>query len=128
LDHPGAFQMDLLRKLFEARPWWKLVPDQSLLADAPRSGGAKVRAARAQDGTFLLAYSPRGASFAVDRSVLDASRVRETWYDPRYGSAFVVHTGTGTGYQTYAPPTSGRGNDWILILEDPDAGLAPIRP
>ncbi|MFN2131931.1 MAG: glycoside hydrolase family 140 protein [Anaerolineae bacterium] len=128
LDHPGAFQMGLLRKLFEARPWWKLVPDQSLLADAPRSGGAKVRAARAQDGTFLLAYSPRGASFAVDRSVLGASRVRETWYDPRYGSAFVVHTGTGTGYQTYAPPTSGRGNDWILILEDPDAGLAPIRP
>jgi hypothetical protein len=27
------------------------------------------------------------------------------------------------GYQTYAPPTSGRGNDWILILEDEAAGF-----
>jgi hypothetical protein len=24
----------------------------------------------------------------------------------------------GTTFQTYTPPTSGRGNDWILIIED----------
>lgn len=127
LDHPGAFDMGLLRRLFEARPWWKLIPDQTLIANGPRTGGAKVRAARAVDGSFLVAYSPRGEPFAVDRSVLGARRVTDTWYDPRYGSAFAVHTGTGTGYQTYTPPTSGRGNDWVLVLEDAEAGLAPVR-
>jgi hypothetical protein len=126
LDHPGAFDMGRLRRLFEARPWWKLVPDQGLIADGPRTGGAKVRAARAADGSFLVAYSPRGEPFAIDRSVLGARRVRDTWYDPRYGSAFVVHTGTGTGCQTYTPPTLGRGNDWVLVLEDAEAGLAAI--
>jgi hypothetical protein len=126
MDHPGAFDMGRLRRLFEARPWWKLVPDQGLIADGPRSGGAKVRVARAADGSFLIAYSPRGEPFALDRSALGAQRARETWYDPRYGSAFTVHSGTGASYQTYAPPTSGRGNDWVLVLEDAEAGLAPI--
>jgi hypothetical protein len=126
LDHPGAFDMGRLRRLFEARPWWKLVPDQGVVADGPRTGGATVRAARGTDGSFLIAYSPRGAPFALDRSALGVRRVRETWYDPRYGSAFVVHTGTGTGYQTYTPPTSGRGNDWVLVLEDAEVQWAPI--
>jgi len=31
LDHPGAFQMGHLRRLFESRPWELLVPDQDLL-------------------------------------------------------------------------------------------------
>ena len=32
LDAPGAVQMEILRKAFEARPeWWQLVPDQTIL-------------------------------------------------------------------------------------------------
>ena len=42
----------------------------------------------------------------------------EIWYDPRYGNAHHIHTTDNAGYQTYTPPTTGRGNDWILILED----------
>ena len=51
LDHPGAFQMGHLRRLFESRSFAKLVPDHTLVLNAPQSGGAKVRAARAPDGT-----------------------------------------------------------------------------
>jgi hypothetical protein len=29
-----------------------------------------------------------------------------------------VHTTSSRGFQTYAPPTSGRGQDWVLIIED----------
>lgn len=53
LDHPGATQMTYVRRLFESRPFAKLVPDQSILLDAPMHGGAKVRAARATDGSFV---------------------------------------------------------------------------
>jgi hypothetical protein len=81
-----------------------------------------VRAACADDGSFLFAYSPRGEPFVLDRSVLSARRLRETWHDPRYGSSHHVHTGTGVGFQTYVPPTRGRGNDWLLILEDAEPG------
>jgi uncharacterized SAM-binding protein YcdF (DUF218 family) len=51
LDHPGAFQMGHLRRLFEARPFWKLAPDQALILSGPREGGAKIRAARAGLGS-----------------------------------------------------------------------------
>ena len=117
LDHPGAFQMGHVRKLFERYPIDQLVPDPSLILDGPKTGGAKVRAARAEDRSFMIAYSPRGERFTIDRSMLHARRVRESWYDPRYGSQHHVHTGDNAGLQTYTPPTSGRGNDWVLVLE-----------
>lgn len=121
LDHPGAFQMGHLRRLFESRPFEKLEPAPGMILDGPRTGGAKIRAARARDGSFAFVYSPRGEPFTVSKPSLKARRVREIWYDPRYGTGHHVHTSDNYGIQTYTPPTSGRGNDWVLILEDADA-------
>jgi hypothetical protein len=53
----------------------------------------------------------------VKKGVIQADRVRESWYDPRYGSQYHVHTSDNAGFQTYTPPTRGRGKDWVLILE-----------
>jgi hypothetical protein len=77
-----------------------------MIVDGPTSGGAKVRASRSRNG-----------SFAIDKRVLKARRVKEFWFDPRYGCTYYTHTTANFSFQTYAPPTSGRGNDWILILE-----------
>ena len=118
LDTPGAFQMGLMRQLFESRPFTRLAPAPAMLRDAPASGGAKVRAACATDGSFAFIYSPRGENFTVDKNFLKVRRMREIWYDPRYGASYVVHTTDTHGYQTYTPPTSGRGQDWVLIIED----------
>lgn len=118
LDTPGAFQMGILRRLFESRPYTQLVPEQAMLSDAPNHGGAKVRAACARDGSFAFIYSPRGESFTVDRDFLKATKLREIWFDPRYGVSYVVHVHGTHGFQTYTPPTSGRGQDWVLIIED----------
>ncbi len=117
LDHPGAFQMGHVRTLYESRPFEKLVPDQGLIIDGPLRGGAKIKAARAHDGSFAFIYSPRGETFSVDKSKINAARVKEIWFDPRYGTEYHVHTSDNAGFQSYTPPTSGRGNDWILILE-----------
>lgn len=122
LDHPGAFQMRHVRRLFESLPFSKLVPDQSLILNGPTSGGARIRAARASDGSFALVYSPRGESFTVNKNVIKAERLRETWYDPRYGISYHNKEWDTWGIQTYAPPTSGRGNDWVLVLTDAAAG------
>jgi hypothetical protein len=55
--------------------------------------------------------------------VFQPRQLKEFWYDPRYGCACYFHTAMNAAFQTYTPPTSGRGNDWILILEDEQAGF-----
>jgi hypothetical protein len=115
--------MTFVRRLFESRPFLTLEPYPSMLKAAPAAGGARVRALRAANGSFALIYSSRGESFTVDKNAIQARRVKEIWYDPRYGVARQVHSTDNWGYQTYAPPTSGRGNDWVLILEDEAAGF-----
>ncbi len=123
LDHPGAFQMGLIRRLFESRPFQKLVPDLSIIVNGPDTGGAKLRAALASDGSFAFIYSPRGLPFTVRMSAIEAPRVAATWFDPRYGIAEPLHTSDNVGFQTFTPPTSGRGCDWILVLDDAAAGF-----
>jgi hypothetical protein len=123
LQHPGAAQMGYLRRLFESRPWHKLVPDQSIIKNGPLSGPGKIRAARASDASFAFIYTPRGEAFTLDKSIINAERVREIWWDPRYGVAHEIHVTDRWGFQTYTPPTSGRGQDWVLILEDAAAAF-----
>jgi hypothetical protein len=119
LDHPGAAQMGYLRRLFESRPFTTLLPDPTLVVDGPRTGGAKIRALRAADGAFAFVYSPQGETFTVDRARIRGTRLKEIWYDPRYGVAYEFHASdTNQAYQSYTPPSSGRGRDWVLILED----------
>jgi len=117
LDHPGAFQMGFLRRFFEARAFQLLVPDAQLVVDGPTELGAKVRAARAADGSFAVVYTPRGSAFTVDKELLAGPRVRQAWFDPRYGVLHEFHTSDNQGFQTYRPPTEGPGQDWVLLLE-----------
>ena len=126
IDHPGAFQMGHLHALFESRPWHRLVPAPSFVLDGPAHGGAKVRAAVADDNSFAFVYSPRGEPFTVDKGRISGSRIRAIWYDPRYGVAHAIHSANTGAIQTYTPPTSGRGQDWLLILEDADRAFRPI--
>lgn len=121
LDHPGARQMGLLRRFMEANAFQNLVPDQRLILDGPTTGGAKIRAMRAVDGTRLVVYSPQGASFTIDQSVVKAARGRQSWFDPRYGVSHEFRVSPrewdNQTFQTYTPPTSGPGQDWVLVIE-----------
>ncbi|HMV50034.1 MAG TPA: putative collagen-binding domain-containing protein, partial [Blastocatellia bacterium] len=124
LDHPGAFQMRHVRRLFESLPFTKLIPDQRLILNGPTTGGAKIRAARAGDGSFAIIYTPRGESFTLDKSVIKADQQRQFWYDPRYGVSYPVKDQDSFGIQTFTPPTSGRGNDWVFVLVNAEAGFS----
>jgi len=123
LDHPGAFQMGLVRRLFESRPYQKLAPSQKLVKSEPVTGGKKIRAAVARDGSFAFIYSPGGEKFSIDNSTISAPKIRKLWYNPRYGNAEIFEVSEEKGVQEYTPPTSGKGNDWVLILEDTSANF-----
>ena len=125
LDHPGAFQMGHLRRLLESRPWEKLEPAQDLVVGPNLPGAGFVRAALASDRSFALVHTPRGEPVAVDQGRLGAVDVTSWWFDPRYGRAYPIHTGVGTAVQFFTPPSSGRGCDWVLVLDDASKGFPP---
>ncbi len=117
IDHPGAFQMGHLRRLFESRDWQRLVPDPSFVL-RPRDGQSFVRGAVASDRSFAFVYLPRGEQVAVEQGRLTGVDLEAWWFDPRYGRAFPIHTGVGTAVQVFTPPSSGPGRDWVLVLDD----------
>lgn len=123
IDHPGALQMGYLRRLFESRPYQKLLPNQDVILNGPKTGDKKIRAMLARDSSFAFIYTPYGEKFTVDKNIIKAKRVKEIWWDTRYGVAYHIHSTDNWGYQTYTPPTNGRGNDWLLILESEEAGF-----
>jgi hypothetical protein len=121
LEHPGARQMGILRRFMEKVVFDTLIPDQKLIIDGPVRGPAKVRAMRAKDDSRLIVYTPHGESFTIDQSVVKAIRGRQLWFDPRYGITHEFRVSFREwdyqSYQTYTPPSSGRGQDWILLIE-----------
>jgi hypothetical protein len=131
LDHAGAFQMGHVRRLFESRPWERLVPAQDLLVGPNLPGDGFVRAAISSDRSFAFVYSPMGAQVSIHQDRLGAVDVTAWWYDPRYGRAYAIHTGVGTAIQVFTPPSSGRGCDWVLVLDDASKKYGPpgeLRP
>ncbi len=117
LDDPGARQMGYLRKLFEAHDYQKLQPSKDFVVNGPNHGGAKIRALLASDGTLAMVYSPRGEPFTVDLGLMKKPQTKVSWYDPRTGESTELYTGDSVAFQTFTPPTNGRGNDWVTVFE-----------
>jgi hypothetical protein len=126
MDFEGAFSVGLMRKLFEARPWHRLVPDQSLIVFGQGQDEDHIQAARASDGSFLLAYLTFGNPVTVDLSKLRGNTVRAGWYDPRRGTLKPIGRFSKTGSRQFKPPTQGPVDDWVLVLED--SGTKVARP
>ncbi len=127
LAHPASTQMGYLRRLVTARDFLALEPDQALLADAAAAadtGAAHPRAARARDGSYALAYTPRGRPLAVRLDALRGPAVRAAWFDPRTGRSAPLGAFPARGTRAFDPPgPEGRGQDWVLVLD----GAAGVR-
>jgi len=120
LDHPGAWQMKYFRELFEARPFWRLVSNQSLIAGDNPAGEEQARAALADDGSFALVYLPTGRGFALNTAKIAGDGFKAWWFNPRQNAAQLIGQFERAGVKTFGPPTSGRNNDWLLVLDRAD--------
>lgn len=113
---PGAGQMQHLRRLLESesRPMLERVPDQSLLPDNPEGSNYRV-AARGERYAFV--YYPNGIKGNVKLGVLPGRTLAVSWFDPRTGAFIDAGEAANEGERAFAPPTAGRGNDWVLVLD-----------
>ncbi|WP_372638289.1 DUF4038 domain-containing protein [Cohnella sp.] len=120
IDAEGRAQMKYVRKLIESRPFLERVPDQTLLVEEG-AGGSHLRATRGSD--YAMVYSPRGSEIRVRMGKISGEEVSASWYDPRTGVTTRIADYANTGTRTFLPPTSGIGQDWILLLDDKAAGF-----
>lgn len=118
MDFEGAFGVGYMKRLVTLRPWHKMVPDQSVIAAGRGEGEDHVQAARAEDGSFILAYLTFGNPVSIHMDRITGPKVKAQWYDPRKGTFNRIGDYPNTGVQGFIAPSRGRNNDWVLVLED----------
>jgi hypothetical protein len=116
LDLPGAGDLIHARRLIESRPFLSRVPDQSLIVPAYYPETDYVVATRGDGYAFV--YLPTGWAAEIQLDKLGAKSINAYWFDPRKGEAKLIGSIPGSGNKKFTPPSSGRGNDWILVLDD----------
>lgn len=135
LQFPGAGQLRHLRTLMEDLPMQGRVPDQSLIG-GPASDDMtqRRRAIRSAGGDRLYIYLPQGGRVTLTAQSLAAhpAPVRCAWHDPRTGAriaADAAKAGAPPGEPLdVTSPTSGRGQDWVLVVERMPTPPSPTPP
>jgi hypothetical protein len=127
IAYEGSRQVGFLRHLFEARPWYHLVPDQSVIASGQEEGEDHIQAARAEDRSFLIAYLPHGHTIGIHMDRISGKDVKARWYDPREGTWHEIGVYANTGTREFTPPSQGAHSDWVLVLDDAEKGY-PTEP
>jgi len=123
MQMPAGAQMQYLRALIESRPMLARIPDQWLLVNDPMGTTDRIQACRASDGSYAFIYTATGTKLRiriVDRiyEKLSGTTIKAYWYDPRLGTSTHIEDFPKTESRTFTPPSSGRGNDWVLVLDD----------
>ena len=125
LNSPGAESMRYVKKLFEARPFYLLRPDSTLIAGDNTTDSLHICAAIAKDASFMLVYSSFGQELNVGIKSM-GNRLVTSWYNPRNGEVTKIGKIRNTGIVKFKPPTSGTGNDWMLILDSQKVQLKKL--
>jgi hypothetical protein len=116
LELPGANQMKYVRALIESRPLLDRIPDQSLIEENNLYVGERIQATRGNDYSFV--YAATGKPFTVNLGKISGGSLNAHWFDPRTGETKFLEKLDNKGKKKFTPPTSGHGNDWVLILDD----------
>ncbi len=116
VDFPGANQMTYLKKLMESHPMLDRVPDQSVIKESDLLPSERIQATRGND--YLFVYSAQGKSFTVLLDKIKAPKLQAYWFNPRNGKITDVQISDGAIVRNFVPPTSGYGQDWVLVVDD----------
>src|SRR5262249_54789247 len=95
---------------------------QAVIAAGQGEGEDHVRAARAEDGSFVIAYLPSGKPVRIHMDKLSGKTVKAQWFDPREGTWRGIGAFPNTGVREFVAPSQGERSDWVLVLEDAAKG------
>jgi hypothetical protein len=123
MGRPAAQQVGFLRALIQSRPFFRRIPDQSMIAAGQGNGALHMQATRDREGAYAFVYFPEKDQRAtIDLAALRSKDLRAWWYDPRLGIAAEIQTPLQPKQEFVSPPY---GPDWVLVLDDAGAHYAP---
>ena len=118
LDLEVANQVKHLKSLVLSRPYFDRIPDQSLVSENQIPDEHFVSATKSREGSYAYFYFPTGKKTKLNLAALTGKKFRFTWYDPRTGVSFNGEAPEeNQKLLEVTPPSSGRGNDWVLIVD-----------
>ncbi len=117
INRPGAFQAGYLRKLMESRPLLNREPDTTIIIAGQGIKGEHMEAFRAANGRYGMVYLPVGKTITVTTGFVKTKIIKLTWFNPKTGIAQKSTSVKNSGQLTVTPPTTGIGNDWVLVLD-----------
>ncbi len=120
LDLPMANQVKHLKNLFLSRPFLDRIPDQSIIVGEQVDDENYVIATRDLMGSYAMVYFPTGQARSIDLTAMDGEVFKVWWFDPRTGNAFAGGLVEKSNRISISPPTSGKANDWVLVLDAED--------
>ena len=81
---------------------------------------------------FAFIYIPTGNTLTIKLGTIDGAKVKAWWFDPRTGKGTLIGEYENKGEQEFQVPgmskelswlKSGRGCDWVLVLDDASKGF-----
>lgn len=116
MELPGANQMKFIKRLILSRPFQQRIPDQSLIVENNNTPAERIQATRGNDYAFI--YSAMGKPFTINSGKISGTMLNAYWYNPRNGETKKIEPVNNKEQQKFTPPSSGYGQDWVLILDD----------
>jgi hypothetical protein len=117
LNRPGATQVGYLKSLILSRASLNRVPDQSIIIDGQGKSGEYATAFRDMRGRYLMVYLPVGKKVVVNTSVLNGSKLKYAWFNPRTGKYESAQEINKQSSIEITPPSLGVENDWVLVVD-----------
>jgi len=117
IDSPGARSLTVCRRILTGlHEWWRLVPDQSLLAAGEGEGLTLNVAARHEAGDWCFVYlsSPSEVSLRMD-GACGGHAADACWIDPTTGQRTGLGDVEGSGIRAFATPDGWY--DALLLLQ-----------
>ncbi|MDH6358570.1 glycoside hydrolase family 140 protein [Parabacteroides sp. PF5-9] len=117
MDLPGAFDLIYARQLMERFDWTSRIPDLSLIVSENSSPDHKIVALRGNG--FAFVYFPHGENATINLEPISRkNKFALSWMNPRTGELKEGEEVMRTSACQITPPSSGRGNDWVLIIRE----------
>jgi hypothetical protein len=116
LDLPGAWDVIHARKLMESRPFTDRVPFQQIVKNEYVPETDFIVATRGKD--YVMVYIPTGYGASVDLNLCGWPKAKGWWYNCKTGEATEIGEMETNQVKTFSTKTGGRGNDWVLVLDN----------